>query len=252
MNTNTMGILGGLGPMSGVYFCELLTEHTKADCDRQHLDFLLSSRATTPDRTDFILGRSSEDPSVVMIEEVNKLIAAGADRIVIPCNTAHYFYERIARASSVPVINIIRQTVDFCQQNGIRTVGVLATEGTIRSGAYAEECRREGISYLTCSEEEQAIITELIYGQIKKGKTPDVEAFRAVSDALKRRGAEAIILGCTELSLIKRIVGDEPSWIDSLEVLACAAIRLCGKEPVGFDERLMKFYPRKEKSHGTD
>lgn len=249
MNTNTLGILGGLGPMSGVYFCELLTRHTRADCDRQHLDFLLSSRATTPDRTDFILGRSKEDPSPVMIEEVERLIKAGATRIAIPCNTAHYFYEQIARVSTVPVINIISQTVDFCKQNGMRTVGVLATEGTIFSGAYEEECRRAGIGYLTCSAEEQTVISDLIYGQIKKGQAPDVDAFRAVADSLIERGADAVILGCTELSLLKKKVGNEPNWIDSLEVLACAAIRLCGKEPVDFDERLMKFYPGKEENH---
>ena len=251
-HTNTLGILGGLGPMSGVYFCELLTAHTKADCDRQHLDFLLSSRATTPDRTDFILGRSEEDPTPVMIEDVEKLIAAGATRIAIPCNTAHYFYERIARASTVPVINIISQTVELCRQSGIRTVGVLATEGTIRSGAYEEECRRAGIGYLICSEAEQATVTEVIYGQVKRGQAPDLDAFRAVADSLMARGADALILGCTELSLLKKAVSNEPCWIDSLEVLACAAIRLCGKEPVGFDERLMKFYPRKEEAYVTE
>ena len=252
MNTTTLGILGGLGPMSGVYFCELLTEHTRADCDRQHLDFLLSSRATTPDRTDFILGRSSDDPAPVMIEEVRRLIAAGADRIVIPCNTAHYFYERIAKVSTVPVINIIRETVDFCVQNHIQTVGVLATEGTVFSGAYEEECRRAGVRYLTCSAEEQTVISRIIYDEIKKGQAPDLVAFRAVADALLRRGAEAVILGCTELSLLKKDVGDAPYWIDSLEVLACAAIRLCGKEPVGFDERLMKFTPRKEQKYAVE
>lgn len=252
MNTTTLGILGGLGPMSGVYFCELLTEHTRADCDRQHLDFFLSSRATTPDRTDFILGRSADDPAPVMIEEVKRLIAAGADRIVIPCNTAHYFYEKIAAISTVPIINIIRETVDFCVQNHIRMVGVLATEGTVHSGAYEEECHRAGVKYLTCSPEEQAVISRIIYDQIKKGQAPDLAAFRAVADALRQRGAEAVILGCTELSLLKKSVTDEPNWIDSLEVLACAAIRLCGKEPVGFDERLMKFTPRKEQYYAVE
>ncbi|MBQ8331565.1 MAG: aspartate/glutamate racemase family protein, partial [Clostridia bacterium] len=102
----TLGILGGLGPMSGVYFCEMLTRHTRAERDSEHLDFLLSSRASTPDRTDFILGRSDESPVPAMIGEVRKLIGAGADLIAIPCNTAHSFYESIQSASSVPVINI--------------------------------------------------------------------------------------------------------------------------------------------------
>ena len=248
MNTTTLGILGGLGPMSGVYFCELLTEHTQAERDGEHLNFLLSSRADTPDRTDFILGRSTSNPMPVMIGEVERLITAGAGLIAIPCNTAHYFYEGIAKASTVPVINIIRQTVDLCVGEGMTKIGVLATEGTVFSGAYERECRRVGVEYLTCSADEQAVITHIIYNQVKKGLPPDLNAFRTVANSLLRQGCEAIILGCTELSLLKKISPD-PAWIDSLEVLACAAIRLCGKTPVGFDERLMNFIPRKEKVH---
>ena len=74
-----LGILGGLGPMSTVYFYELLTAHTKASSDADHIDMLISSRATTPDRTAFILGRSKEDPLPVMIEEALRLERAGAD-----------------------------------------------------------------------------------------------------------------------------------------------------------------------------
>ena len=83
-----LGILGGLGPMSTVYFYELLTAHTKASSDADHIDMLISSRATTPDRTAFILGRSKEDPLPVMIEEALRLERAGASLLVIPCNTA--------------------------------------------------------------------------------------------------------------------------------------------------------------------
>lgn len=251
MNTVTLGILGGLGPMSGIFFCELLTAHTRADGDADHVNFLLSSRADTPDRTDFILGRSSRDPVPVMTEEVRRLIAAGADLIAIPCNTAHYFYERIAQVSTVPVLNIIHETVELCRAKGLRRVGVLATEGTVGSGAYEQECRSAGIGYTTCTADEQAVISQIIYEQIKKGRTPDVDAFRRVCASMRARGCEAIILGCTELSLLKKTTTPDPIWIDSLEVLAAAAICACGKEPIGFDHDLMKFIPRKELFHVT-
>ena len=247
MNTLTLGILGGLGPMSGIRFCELITAHTRADRDQEHLNLLLSSRATTPDRTDFILGRSAENPVPVMIEEVNKLIGAGADLIAIPCNTAHHFYDEIAAAASVPVINIIDRTAEFCRFRGLTRVGVLATEGTAASGAYKAVLEQEGMEYMTCSAEDQAIISHVIYEKIKKGLPPDITAFEQVADRLRKAGAEAVILGCTELSLLKHY-NPSSDYIDSLEVLACAAIRLCGKEPTGFDPMLMKFYPRKGKS----
>ena len=91
----TLGILGGLGPAASVYFYRLITEHTKALRDQDHLDIVLMSKASIPDRTEFILGKSADSPLSSMIEGVRALTGAGADLIAIPCNTAHYFYDEI-------------------------------------------------------------------------------------------------------------------------------------------------------------
>ena len=245
MQTKTLGVLGGLGPLSGVYFCEMLIRHTKAQRDQEHLNFLLSSYAMTPDRTDFILGRSEENPLETMVEQVSGLIRGGAEVISIPCNTAHYFYDRISEASSVPVINIIRETVAFCRAQGVRTVGVLATEGTVSSGAYESVCREMGVEYVTCNPSEQAVITDMIYNRIKKGQAPCKADFLSVASALTDRGCERLILGCTELSLLKKEWSLSDPFIDSLEVLAYASICACGKEPIDFPPALMKFQPTK-------
>ncbi len=238
----TLGVLGGLGPMSGFWFCELLTERTLAERDQDHLNVLLSSRADTPDRTDFILGRSSEDPLPVMMSEVSRLIGAGADIIAIPCNTAHYFYDSISAAASVPVINIIRQTAVFCRRQGVKKAGVLATEGTVRSGAYSSVFSLADIECCFPDGDMQEIITDIIYGQVKRGLPPDMEGFGRVVDSLAARGCDRIILGCTELSLLGRKADlDESLFVDALEVLAYSAIRMCGKTPVGFNKSLMEF-----------
>lgn len=246
MNKNeysrTLGILGGLGPMSSVYFCELMTRHTKAERDQDHVNFILSSRADTPDRTAFIMGKSEENPVNVMRSEVQRLITAGAEVIAIPCNTAHYFYNAISEMASVPVINIIKQTALFCKRSGIGKVGILATEGTVQSGAYTDMFKMAEIETLVPSEEEQKIISRIIYDEIKRGQAPSMEDFMQVAESLRARGCDCIILGCTELSLLKRDGAlDDDVFVDSLEVLAYSAIKLCGKTPVGFDERLMKF-----------
>ena len=241
----TLGILGGLGPMSSVYFYEMLTEHTLAERDSDHLNILLSSRADTPDRTEFITGRSDRNPIYTMMSEVSKLIGAGADIIAIPCNTAHYFYDRVASRVSVPIINIIDQTVSFCSQKGFRRVGVLATEGTALSGAYRSAFAAAGIEYFTCGAEEQSIINDIIYGKIKKNIIPSREDFDKAAASLIDKDCEAIILGCTELSLLKKEFGLGEPFVDSLEVLAASAIRLCGKEICGFDSALMKFSPER-------
>lgn len=245
MSAKTLGVLGGLGPLSGVYFCEMLITHTAAHRDQDHLNFLLSSWAQTPDRTAFILGQSSEDPAAVMIRQVRGLTEGGAQIIAIPCNTAHYFYDRISDATSVPVLNIIEETVAFCRQSGIRRIGVLATKGTVDSSAYETACRQIGLEYLTCTPKEQELVSHMIYGQIKQGALPRREELTLVADRLRSRGCECVVLGCTELSLLKRQFSLGEEFIDSLEVLACAAIRACGKEPVGFSPALMKFQPTK-------
>ena len=130
-----LGILGGLGPMSSVYFYELLTAHTKASSDGDHIDLLISSRASTPDRTAFILGNSSSDPLPVMIEEAKRLERAGADLLVIPCNTAHYFYDGLKESCQIPILNIIEETVAHLYRNKIQKFGLLATAGTVESGS---------------------------------------------------------------------------------------------------------------------
>ncbi len=227
--------------MSSVYFYEMLTAHTKASKDQQHLNIIISSRADTPDRTDYILGRSEESPLPVMIEEAQKLTRAGADIIAIPCNTAHCFYEGICDKVDTPILSIIRMTVEFCRSLGLRKVGLLATEGTVASRAYENALREVGIDCIVPKEKDQNTVSDIIYGQIKKGLAPNIDSFLEVVDTLRHEGCERMILGCTELSLLKRNHLPGNDFIDSLEVLALSAIRLCGKEPKNFDAELMSF-----------
>lgn len=229
-----LGVLGGLGPMSTVYFCELLTSHTKAGCDNDHIDMLISSRASTPDRTAFILGKSQNDPLPVMIEEAQRLERAGADLIVIPCNTAHYFYDGIRAAITAPMLNIMEETVGLLHRRGVGTLGLLATEGTVKASAYAPLCERLGMTCLVPTPEEQAVISSIIYDRIKQNKPVDMEAFGRVADSLRARGCDRLVLGCTELSLLKKAGLDDAIFVDSLEVLAYRTILACGKTPIGF------------------
>ncbi len=239
-NRTLLGILGGLGPMATVYFYEMLTSHTKAERDQDHMDIIISSRATTPDRTAFIVGESEISPIGVMIEEGKRLRDFGAELISMPCNTAHYFYDELTSALDIPVVNILYETAAHIKRTGARTAGILATEGTARSGAYAHMCERVGLNCILPDSEHQALLTEIIYGEIKQGKPADMEKFRRVSRHMTDRGADRLVLGCTELSLIKRDNALGEPYVDSLEVLAIRTIALCGKEPIGFDESLME------------
>ena len=251
MNRPILGVLGGLGPAASVYFYDLITSHTAANKDSDHIDLVLASAASTPDRTDFIVG-DGEDPLPSMIETAKRLAAFGADFIALPCNTAHYFYEKLTAATERPVINIIRETVDYLRSQGITRMGLLATDGTVTSGAYEKVCFDAGIECITPDESARKKIMSIIYDDIKAGKSPDMEAFHGVSASLLSHGAQKIVLGCTELSLIKRDEHLPDSvYVDSLEVLACRCITLCGKKPIGFCRSLITFEGERDALFGA-
>ncbi len=225
-----LGVLGGLGPMSSVYFYELVTENTKASKDQEHLDIVISSRATTPDRTDYILGLSQDNPLVAMEEEAKKLVEYGATTLALTCNTAHYFYENLQAAISVPLLNIGELAVKHIKNLGIKKAGLLATSGTVNCGIYQTACGDKGIECLVPSEDNQRLVMDIIYSQVKSGIKVDMDEFKSVAAELANRGAEVIILGCTELSLIKRNENLDDRFVDPLEILAKASILACGHQ----------------------
>ncbi len=230
-----LGILGGLGPMATVYFYEMLTRHTLVSCDQEHIDIIINSRSSTPDRTAYILGQSDENPFDIMSADAKRLVTFGADVLAIPCNTAHYFYDGLNKEISVPILNMIEETVLFAQKK-CKKVGILATSGTIQTNTYQRVCDAHSLSYAVPDAAHQSDVMDIIYGDIKKGRRADMDKFLGVVSYLKAEGCERIILGCTELSLIKRDEHLDGFYIDSMEVLAKNAIELFGRTAVGFDE----------------
>lgn len=232
-----LGILGGLGPLAGVYFYRLITSHTKACRDQDHLDIIVVSGASTPDRTDYITGKSKQSPLPKMKEDVKKLACAGAEIIAVPCNTAHFFFDELDSFSPVPVLNIVRETAEHTKAKNAKKVGVLATDGTIISGSYQREFNRLGIECVTPCESDQKSLMEIIYKSIKASEKPDIGRFNEIADHLRADGCDRIVLGCTELSLLpKERMTQKEITVDSLFVLAKNAITLCGAVPFGFDD----------------
>lgn len=225
----TLGILGGLGPMAGVYFYEKVTALTKAECDQEHINVLLTGFADTPDRTAFILGKSTVDPTPRMIECAQTLERAGADLIAMPCNTAHYFYDAVAGSVKIPMLNIIRETLKLAKDKGASKIGILATEGTLAAGTYPFAAAEFGIACAAPTPEEQAVITSIIYNEIKRGKRPDMRAFYRVANRMLDDGCDLLVLGCTELSLLERDYHLGGRFVDSIDALARATVLACGR-----------------------
>ena len=163
-----LGILGGLGPAASCYLYQMLIDHTPASCDQDHIDIVISSRASTPDRTAFIMGKSKDDPFAVMEQDGFSLVHYGATVLAIPCNTAHYFYDRLAEALPVPVLNMPRLTVADAKAAGCTKLGILATDGTLAAETYQLACQAQDIDWAVPSEEHQQEVMSVIYDDIKQ------------------------------------------------------------------------------------
>jgi aspartate racemase len=132
-----LGVLGGMGPAATVKFLEVLVSMTPADCDQEHLPVIVSFAPHIPDRTAAILD-NGDDPSVAMQVELARLQQAGAKLICIPCNTAHFWFDALAAAASVPMLHIVDAVADrlaFVVPLAKR-VGLLATSGTLAAKVY--------------------------------------------------------------------------------------------------------------------
>lgn len=227
----TVGVIGGLGPMATVYFFDMVVRLTDAKSDQDHVDMIITNRATTPDRTAYIIGESKDSPVDVLIKDSKRLEACGSDFIVITCNTAHYFYKEISESVNIPVVNIIEETVKHAKENGHKKLGILATTGNIKTKLYQNMCEKYEIDYLTLDEDRQSDVMSIIYNDIKSGKPADMNKFNAIIDYLKSNDCDGVILGCTELSILKNDNNlDGDFYIDSLEVLARKSIENSGKK----------------------
>lgn len=233
-----LGVIGGLGPMATAYFMELVTAMTDAETDQAHLKMIVYSAPDIPDRTDYILGKSADSPLPGFISAGISLKTLGVDLLAIPCITAHYFHNEIEAQVGIKTLHAIHETADLLAESGVLRVGLMATDGTIQSGLFQAALEQRGIDPVLPSEEGQKCVMSLIYNDVKQGKAPDMIAFRAVCDELFDNGAQVILLGCTELSVIKRdhVLGD--GILDVMEVLAKSAITACGKQVRPQFERL--------------
>ncbi len=228
-----LGVLGGVGPLATIYFAELVIRLTDAAVDQEHVSMIILNHAAIHDRTNYILDPNEPNPLPQMADDAKTLKKAGADYIVIPCNTAHYFYEEIQNAVDVKIINIIEETVLHIKNTipDAKKVGILATKGTLSSGSYQKMLKKHGLDFAVPDEADAEALMEIIYGQVKAGKTVDIESFWRIINNLKRCGCDCVVLGCTELSVIYRdySIADE-TIVDSLVTLAKKSIELCGKK----------------------
>ena len=226
--SKVIGIIGGMGPMATVDLFSKIVSRTDADCDQQHAHIIIDNNTKIPDRSAAILS-NGEDPLPALIGSAKRLVAAGADVLMIACNTAHYFYDGVQQAVDVPVLHMPRETAKKASELGYKKCGLLATAGMVKSGIYARAFEEAGVELIVPDHDGQKAVMKMIYDGVKAGKQEyDVTDVNKAIASLKEQGAECFILGCTELPLAVDMYGISETALDPTSVLASAALKAVG------------------------
>lgn len=226
----SIGILGGMGPLATADLFRKIVLMTKAGCDNEHLRIYIDNNANIPDRTAAILN-GGEDPVEEMSSALKNLVACGADCIIMPCNTAHYFLPRLQAQTDVPILSMLAETAKSCARMFPgKTAGIMGTRGTLASGLYNQALEAEGVAYVLPEESDRDVLMTAIYDCVKGGRDLALvrEPMEGVLERMGKAGADYFILGCTELPIVAQELQLPGSFIDPTGELAKAAILFCG------------------------
>ena len=240
MPKKVIGILGGMGPEATVDCFGKIIKNTPAQRDQDHLRVVIDSNPAVPDRTAAIVD-NGQSPVPVIIEGCQALEKAGADFIIIPCVSAHFFIDEIQREVHLPILSIFDAVAETISRDypTIKTVGLMGTTGTVKGGLFQERLAQEKIKTRVPDEAMQSTIMGAIYDikntapvRTRSEITTDLVAAAESLIANEVDGARAIIAGCTEIPLALGQQHLSVPYFDSLTILARAAILRAGVIPV--------------------
>lgn len=224
-----------MGPAATVDFLDKLVKATPADTDQDHVRTVTWSDPTVPNRHAAILG-DGEDPRPALRHGVETLMAAGAEILVVPCNTVHAFMDDVVSGIEVEFISIIDVTVAAVREQiappEASRVGLIAADGAVASGRYQHALSEAGLEPLLLSDAAQAELMKCIYS-IKAGQPAEQLAgdIAGLFSELVDGGAGAIIAGCTEISIVVDQLNLNVPVIDPSKVLAAAAVERAWARP---------------------
>ncbi|MDD3170061.1 MAG: amino acid racemase [Eubacteriales bacterium] len=226
-----LGVLGGMGPLATQLFYKMIIEKTEANCDQEHLNMIILSHATMPDRTKEILEGRIEELFHLLVKDAQMLELSGAEVIAIPCNTSHVLLDKLQGSVNIPIINMVAETAKhitdtFCEPD--LRIAVLATDGTINTGLYQKELEKTGITPVIPGTASQKLVMKLIYEGVKNGGEIDYSDFLTIQDEIFGQGCQAAILACTELSCFKETFQLPDFYIDAMGILTEKSILACG------------------------
>ncbi len=223
-NSKVVGVLGGMGPEATVDFMARVIALTPTRTDEDHVRMIVDNNPHIPSRQTALLD-DGEEPGPVIAAMAAGLETAGADFLVMPCNTAHVYADAILAATSIPFVSIIDLTVAACDE--FESVGVLATDGCLRTRIYQDALAANNIQAVLPDDIQLEKLMRLIT-RIKAGDKGDAVALQMqdIVTALVDNGAQAIIAGCTEIPLVLDDSMLDVPFVSSTDELAAATVAL--------------------------
>ena len=216
-----LGVIGGMGPLATVSFYERVVLNTVAKCDNEHIDMVVLSHASMPDRTKCIIENKGGEFLEVIKKDFKILEDIGVEAVAIPCTKSHYFFNEFP---GLRIINMIEETILEVKKRGIEKVAVFGTLGTLNSKVYEKYANQHGLLVKEVSPEDKQAVMDIIY-DIKETNCLDGRRF---VDILSRYCDDETvgIIACTELSLLD--IPRDINTIDALDVLVKRSIELSG------------------------
>ena len=230
----TIGILGGMGPEATadlyMQIVKIFQSKYNAKYDADFPPFVIYS-LPLPDVVEISPAKEKEvaEREIVayLTNGVQRLQAGGADFIAIACNTVQCYLQEMRSAVSIPILSVATETASKLKQEGYTKVGVLGTNKTINSGLFERECISRNIELIIPSKEQQPIVTEVIMNILAgKANENDKQKLKTIVQTLAEKGAEAIILGCTDLPLLMKQEDFPLPLIDTTNVMAQAVVTM--------------------------
>lgn len=221
-----IGIVGGLGPETG---CSFLLSINRAIEQRLscQADLVLENVSVSLDATKQIArGEYSVEHERALVDAVRRLNNAEVELIAIPCNTVHVFIELLRGSSRVPILSITEETAKRSVEKSVNNIGVLGTSTTIQQGLHEKDHQKQGVSVVVPMQKDQKVLDEIIPKIIYGSATREnKKQLIQIARSLQMRGAEAIILGCTDLHLLVSQEDLDCLVIDTKNVLEEAVVR---------------------------
>ncbi|MCF8092588.1 MAG: amino acid racemase [Desulfotignum sp.] len=222
-----VGIIGGMGPEATVDLMQRIIRLTPATDDKDHIRCIVDNNPKVPSRIKAIIEGDGQDPGPVMADMARRLETWGADFLVIPCNTAHYYYDAVQQAVKIPVINMIDRVVEQVKTKfgKEKKIGMLASPAVAMTKLYTRGFEALGMAEAWPDPEHQDLLFSIIR-QVKAGRiSSDLHLqYARICTHLKDREVRVAIVACTELSALG---GDLPlDTIDASQVLAQEIVRV--------------------------